>query len=754
MAVEDKQPAEQAQPPSGSAESGGGSGEAGATGGSSSSEGSSPKPSRPRSPRPRSTGSSAPRSGGTGQSRQGQRGPTPPPQGQQPPAGGPGRGRQLWHGVAYIIVGLIALYLFQHFLLGPLGAPSTQLEYSEFRDKVAAGQIKTAIIGASRITGDMDNPDTKKGGTVGYSTNYQAQADPDLVSELQAAKVQYSFTGASSPIGGILISLLPFILIGAIWYLVYRRIGGGAGAGGGGGIFGVGRSKAKKVTAEQVGVTFKDVGGADEAIAELQEIIQFLKTPEQFAKLGGRIPKGVLLIGPPGTGKTLLAKATAGEAGVAFFESSGAEFVEMFVGVGAARVRDLFEQARTVAPAIVFIDEVDAIGQARGAGYTLGGGGNDEREQTLNQLLAEIDGFATDFQRPVIIMAATNRPEVLDKALLRAGRFDRQVEVGNPDLIGRVQILRIHSRDVKLAHDFDLERAARITPGFSGADLANAINEAALLASRRNASSVSIKDFEAAMERVIAGPERKSRVMNEMERKTVAFHESGHALVAALLPNADPVAKISIIPRGRGALGYTLQMPTEDRYLLTQDELLDRIAVMLGGRAAEKTVFASISTGASDDIQKATELVRRMVTEFGMSEKLGSVRYAGQQMQYLGGMVQENNQLSPQTEELIDEEVHRLVTEQLERAEILLKQHRSALDFLAGRLLEQETVDGLVADEALKSEEGSVGAEPASAGRPTSARSRTPSSQRPRRSGVARKRRTPWPHQSGGRRPA
>jgi cell division protease FtsH len=637
--------------------------------------------------------------GGAGQGRPGQRGPNQLPQGQQTP-GNPNRGRQLWHGVAYIVVALIALYLFQHYLLA--GGAATQMTYSQFKQDVAAQKIKTAVIGTSRITGTMADPDPKKTAAVDYSTDYQPGEDPNLVKDLQAGNVDFSFTGASSPIGSILISLLPFILIGAIWYFLYRRMAGAAG-GSGGGIFGVGKSKAKKVTAEQVGVTFKDVGGADEAIAELQEIIQFLKTPEQFARLGGRIPKGVLLIGPPGTGKTLLAKATAGEAGVPFFESSGSEFVEMFVGVGAARVRDLFEQARTAAPAIVFIDEVDAIGQSRGAGYTMGGG-NDEREQTLNQLLAEIDGFATDIHRPVIIMAASNRPEVLDKALLRAGRFDRQVEVGNPDLVGRVQILKIHSRDIKLAHDFDLDRAARITPGFSGADLANAMNEAALLAARRNAAAVHITDFEMAMERVIAGLEKKTRVMNDRERKTVAYHESGHALVAALLPNADPVAKISIIPRARGALGYTLQMPTEDRYILTKDELLDRVTVMLGGRAAELTKFATISTGASDDIQKATELVRRMITEFGMSDELGSVRYAGQQMMYLGNAVQDNSQLSPKTTEIIDTEVRRLVTDQLDRAVAILGDHRVALENLAERLLAQETVDGTAAADALKSE--------------------------------------------------
>jgi len=613
-------------------------------------------------------------------------------------------GRRVWHFVAYIVVALIALYLFQQYLLGPMVTPSNHLEYSEFKTAVAAGQIRKAVIGENQIKGTMADPRSTTGGTIDFETSYQAGGDEQLVPALEAAGVAYSFSEPASPIGGILISLLPFLIIGVLWYFIYRRMAGAAG-GGGGGIFGVGKSKATKVEPEKVGVTFKDVGGADEAIAELREIIQFLKTPEQFARLGGRIPKGVLLVGPPGTGKTLLAKATAGEAGVAFFESSGSEFVEMFVGVGAARVRDLFEQARKAAPAIVFIDEIDAIGQSRGAGLGLSGA-NDEREQTLNQLLAEIDGFSTDASRPVIIMAATNRPEVLDQALLRAGRFDRQVEVGNPDLIGRVQILKIHSKGIKLARDFDLERAARITPGFSGADLANAMNEAALLAARRHAEAVTIKDFEAAMERVIAGLEKKTRVMNDSERKTVAYHESGHALVAALVPHADPVAKISIIPRARGALGYTLQMPTEDRYILTKDELSARIAVMLGGRAAEVTMMGTISTGAGDDIQKATELARRMVTEFGMSEKLGSVRYAGQQLRYLGGMVQDNSQLSPRTQEIIDSEVQAIVSEQYERAQALLREHRDALDILAAELLEHETLDGSAVQAALGRENG------------------------------------------------
>jgi len=612
--------------------------------------------------------------------------------------------RRFRFGVSYLITSLLVLWLFQLVVATPL-ARSTETPYSEFKKNLAGGQIVEVIIGERDIIGKMKNP--KQDGSplvIPFDTIPAPAGDPKLIEELQNANVTYRFERPPSPIGGFIFEYLgPLALLGGFWYLAYGRMGGGAGRGLGG-IFGVGKSKAIEVKPEDVTVTYKDVGGADEAIAELQEIIQFLKAPEQFTQLGGHIPKGVLLVGPPGTGKTLLAKATAGEAQVAFFETSGSEFVEMFVGVGAARVRDLFEQARKAAPAIVFIDEIDAIGQSRGGVMLLGS--NDEREQTLNQLLAEIDGFKTDASAPVIIMAATNRPEVLDPALLRAGRFDRQIAIGNPDLVGRVEILRIHSKNVKLAADFDLERAARMTAGFSGADLANAINEAALLAARHKAAAVTLNDFEAAIERVIAGSEKKSRVMNEQERTTVAYHESGHALVAELLPHGERISKISIVPHSRGALGYTMQMPTEDRYLLTIDELQDRIAVMLGGRAAEMVEFRTISTGASDDIMRATQLARRMVTEFGMSDKLGSVRYAGRQLQYLGGSVEDNNQISPETRLVIDGEMQRIVTEQYKRAEELLTTHHSALETLAQRLLKQETVSGSVVKEVLENRPG------------------------------------------------
>jgi cell division protease FtsH len=613
--------------------------------------------------------------------------------------------RRVGFGISYLIACLLLLWLYP-MLVSTAVSRNTEISYNEFKKKMADAQIVDVTVGERSIVGQMKS--TKPDGsssTIAFNTIPAPSGDPKLIEELQAANVTYRFERPANPLGAFFLdNLLPLLLLGGFWYIAYRQAG--AAGGGMGGIFGVGKSKAVEVKPEDVTVTYKDVGGADEAIDELQEIVQFLKAPEQFAQLGGHIPKGVLLVGPPGTGKTLLAKATAGEAKVAFFETSGSEFVEMFVGVGAARVRDLFEQARKAAPAIVFIDEIDAIGQSRGGVMRMGG--NDEREQTLNQLLAEIDGFKTDTSAPVILMAATNRPEVLDPALQRAGRFDRQIAIGNPDLLGRVQILKIHSKNVKLAEDFDLERAARITAGFSGADLANAMNEAALLGARHKAAAVTLDDFETSIERVIAGSEKKSRVMNERERTTVAYHESGHALVAELVPHGEPVSKISIVPHSRGALGYTMQMPAEDRYLLSIDELKDRIAVMLGGRAGEMEEFGTITTGASDDIMRATELARRMVTEFGMSERLGSVRYAGQQLQYLGGSVEDNSQISPETRQTIDAEVRSMVTEQYERAQALLKSHRAAHRRLAQQLLLQETVSGRDVKAAL---EGSLSLE-------------------------------------------
>ena len=608
------------------------------------------------------------------------------------------RAQQARAWISHVLVNLIMLWLFQQFIMKPLVIRETQIPYSEFKAKIVSGEIVEVTLGQERIVGTMKNPDAKdtKNSVIPFTTNAVPDGDSTLIAALDKAGVEYSVSEPPSPLGNFLLAYgLPLALFGGIYYLGYRQMAkGGMGVGG---MFGVGKSKATEVKPETVGITFKDVGGVDEAITELQEIIQFLKAPEKFSGLGGRIPKGVLLVGPPGTGKTLLAKATAGEAGVPFFETSGSEFVEMFVGVGAARVRDLFEQARKAAPAIIFIDEIDAIGQSRANAVRMGG--NDEREQTLNQLLSEIDGFRAEKDKPVIIMAATNRPEVLDQALLRAGRFDRQITVSAPDLTGRLQILRIHTRNIKLSADFDVDRAARITPGFSGADLENVVNEAALLAARRSATAVTMQDFEAAIERVVAGPEKRTRVMNEQERTTVAYHESGHALVAELVPHGDPVAKVTIVPRGRGALGYTIQMPTEDRYLLTRAELEDRLAIMLGGRAAEQVVFGMISTGASNDIQRASEMARQMVMEYGMSEKLGNVRYATQQYQFLSG--ESSASASPETLKIIDEEVQRIIAEQYQRAQQLLNEHRSALERLSRQLLETETVNGSAVEQAL-----------------------------------------------------
>ncbi|MBI4562374.1 MAG: ATP-dependent zinc metalloprotease FtsH [Candidatus Rokubacteria bacterium] len=479
--------------------------------------------------------------------------------------------------------------------------------------------------------------------------------------------------------------MLPWFLFAGLWIFILRQMQGGPK-----GAFSFGKSRAKLVSEDKPKVTFKDVAGAEEAKQELQEIIEILKDPRKFQKLGGRIPKGVLLVGPPGTGKTYIAKAVAGEAGVPFFSMSGSDFVEMFVGVGASRVRDLFEQGKAHAPCIIFIDEIDAVGRQRFAGI---GGGHDEREQTLNALLVEMDGF--DTQEGVILVAATNRPDVLDPALLRPGRFDRQIVVDRPDLRGREEILRVHVRNLRLSKDVDLKAIGRQTPGFSGADLANLCNEAALLAARRGKNEITMEEMEAAIERVMAGPERKSRVISPYEKKIVACHEAGHALVSMMLPEADPVHKISIIPRGHAALGYTLQTPLEDRYIMTRRELMVKLAVLLGGRTAEELTFGELTTGAQNDLEMATEIARRMVCEYGMSDQLGALTYGKREgMVFLGRDIVEERNYSDQTAILIDQEVRRLVQEAHDRAKEILTQHHDRLKRLADALLEKEVLDG------------------------------------------------------------
>jgi len=580
-----------------------------------------------------------------------------------------------------MIAMFIALLLIRQYVVGPLLTPSTELSYSDFKTALRAGKVASVSVSTDRITGKLSD---------GTDFNTIRVQDQDLIKQLEEQKVDTRGEVASGGglLGTLLVWGLPLVLMVGLVYWSMNRMKGGAG--GMGGIFSFGKSKARTIQGEQTGVTFKDVGGAGEAAADLQEVIEFLKNPAHFQRLGGKMPKGVLLVGPPGTGKTLLAKATAGEAGVPFFSVSGSEFVEMFVGVGASRVRDLFDQAKKVAPSIVFIDEIDAIGGRRaGAGAI---GVHEEREQTLNQLLAEMDGFESSVG--VIIMAATNRSEVLDPALLRPGRFDRQVSVDLPDVTGREEILRIHSRAVTLAPDADMVTIARITPGFSGADLANVVNEAALLAARKEKESVGPGDFDAAIERVIAGSERRTRVMNQHEKAVVATHEAGHALVASLLPGIDPVHKVSVVPRGR-ALGYTWQRPTEDRYLMTETELKNRLTVLVGGRVAEALTFNEISTGAADDLARATDLARRMVTEYGMSPVLGPVRLAvDPQSAYLGAQMGLDARASPETAAHVDAETRRIVEEAVCRAGELLETHPVALGRLAEKLCDQETVDG------------------------------------------------------------
>jgi len=520
----------------------------------------------------------------------------------------------------------------------------------------------------------------------------RVSGDNSLLPMLQQKQIEFEAVaeGGISEMIWMLVVPIGIGLLFVSW--LARRMGGGI-PGGPPGVMSFGKTKARVYMESNTGVTFADVAGVDEAADELKEIVEFLKMPNKFRRLGGRIPKGVLLVGPPGTGKTLLARAVAGEAGVPFFSLSGSEFVEMFVGVGAARVRDLFQQAAAKAPAIIFIDELDAIGKSRNAGMF---GGHDEREQTLNQLLAEMDGF--DSRTALIILAATNRPEILDPALMRPGRFDRQVLVDRPDRRGREEILRIHSREVKLGADVDLRLVAARTPGFAGADLANVVNEAALLAARKDRDKVVMDDFMEAIERVVAGLEKKNRRMNEKEKEIVAVHESGHALVSSLTAHSEPVHKISIIPRGLAALGYTMQLPLEDRYLMSREELLDKMAGLMGGRAAEEIVVGSISTGASNDFKQATDIARLMVTEYGMSEALGPITYAERRSPFLrpteglAGMTEKS--YSEATQRRIDQEVTRLVEEAMQRARDIVSHHREALSKVAARLLQHETLEG------------------------------------------------------------
>jgi cell division protease FtsH len=555
--------------------------------------------------------------------------------------------------------------------------------YSEFKQYIREDRLKSVVVGTDSITGefkDARSPDPKA-----TKFNTVRVEDPDLVKELEGHKVVYAGEQVSKWLPEVLGWLIPLGFILLLWGLVFRRMGGAEG-----GIMSFARSRAKIYAEDDVKVTFSDVAGVDEAANELREIVEFLKTPGKYTSLGGKIPKGVLLVGPPGTGKTLLARAVAGEAHVPFFSLSGSEFVEMFVGVGAARVRDLFAQAENKAPCIVFIDELDALGKIRIQSPM---GSHEEREQTLNQLLAEMDGF--DPRKAVIIMGATNRPEVLDPALLRPGRFDRQVLVDKPDVKGREAILRIHVRTVKLAPDVDLRMVAARTAGFAGADLANLVNEAALLAARRDKKQVDMRDFSEAIDRLIAGLEKK-RVMSERERRIVAYHESGHAIVATALPNLDPVHKVSIVQRGYGALGFTMQLPTEDRYLMTRRDLLSQLAVLLGGRTAEEIALGEISTGAQNDLMRATDIARAMVMELGMSDALGPVHYNGHDRRSMfleGSGGAERGIYAEHTAQQIDAEVKRIMTEAHEEATRLLTDLRPTLERVTLSLLEKEVLE-------------------------------------------------------------
>jgi cell division protease FtsH len=588
--------------------------------------------------------------------------------------------KKISFSIWYVILAIWAVILVHDFIQAL--QKIEELPYSEFKTLVANDKVAEVAVSTQTLTGKLkpegDSQEQKRFSTVRVE-------DPDLVRDLNQHGVKFAGVIETTFWRDLLSWILPALIFLGIWFFIFRRLGQAQG-----GFMQVGQSKAKIYMEKEVKVTFADVAGVDEAKDELREVIEFLKTPEKFTKLGGKIPKGILLLGPPGTGKTLLARAVAGEAGVPFFSISGSEFVEMFVGVGAARVRDLFEQAKSKAPCIIFIDELDALGKARGMGPMA----HEEREQTLNQLLVEMDGF--DPRIGVILMAATNRPEILDPALLRAGRFDRHVLVDRPDKTGRVAILRVHAKNVALGPDADLESIAAMTPGFSGADLANVVNEAALLAVRRNKDHVGIAELQEAVERVIAGLEKKNRVLNKMERERVAYHETGHALVALSLPGTDQVQKISIIPRGVAALGYTLQLPTEDRFLMTQSELENKVAVLLGGRIAEELTFGEASTGAQNDLVKATDIAKSMVKAYGMSEKVGMMSLERErQPQFIQIQPsQEKGDYSEATAREIDSEVRRIIDEQYDRVKRLLGEKRRALQEGAKMLLEREVIGG------------------------------------------------------------
>jgi cell division protease FtsH len=598
------------------------------------------------------------------------------------------RKRKWQFTLIYLLISFAMLYFIQNMVAAPR---PREVSYSEFLDAVKAGQLAEVNITETELIGMLNDEAAKA-----YAGNKRVKAtrlpgidETDLLKELEAHQVKFSGRIESrSWFTEILVMFLPLLLLIGIYGFTMRRFGQG-----GAGPLNFGKNRAKIYDeSSRIKVTFDDVAGVDEAKAELVEIIEFLKSPQKYQKLGGRIPKGVLLVGSPGTGKTLLAKAVAGEAEVPFFTISGSEFVEMFVGVGASRVRDLFEQAKQKAPCIIFIDELDAIGKSRSSGRGIFSG-HDEREQTLNQLLVEMDGF--DASKGVIIMAATNTPEVLDAALVRPGRFDRQVIIDRPDLQGREDILRVHARHVKLSSDVDLKTIAARTPGMVGADLANIINEAALLAARRDASAIEMRDLEEAIDRVMLGLEKRNRVMSPAEKERVAYHETGHTLVALSVTYADPVHRVSIIPRSIGALGHTLQLPTQEKFLMTKPEIDDKIAVMLGGRAAEEIIYNGIvSTGASNDLERASELVRQMVTRFGMSERLGQVTY-GNRMdgQFLQSPFGEERNYSERTAEKIDEEIRRIMDLIYSNVKEILTKRRSELERIARELIRKETLD-------------------------------------------------------------